>query len=238
MIVSEIMTDAREILGKCSDEFVFRRLTDAISTLAVEGDWTPMLGYLDICATSDCRSLTLPNDVETPLMINIGGAPKIFRNKWYEFHLNGMGSFSQSVDHWDDVGYFPVVMDILTYSNLIAIADSKNDRNALLRVFGTDRNGYELRTQNVDGAWEAGVPIPIGLLSDYALGIITPDTTRIFTRTFTAAALDTFYSAAAHQLTTGAEVRLDLVTPPLPTELTDAGTYYVRVESTTTVKLC
>lgn len=249
MLMSEILEDCKEILGLCSDEKIFSRTTDAVVVISNKGEFDPTLGYLDICACSDGRTVTLPRDVQTVLALNIQGTPTFFRNKWYEFHLNGTGSPScgtiangcnaSNCDSWtwDDRGDVSTFMDIITPSYLIAVANSKNDLLVPLRVFGWDINNNEIRTQEADGTWRDGFNIPINLSSDFPNGIITPDSQRLFVRDFTTASMTIFNSVLPQYFATGALVQLSLVNSPLPTGLTNGGYYYVRVIDANNVTL-
>lgn len=227
MLVSDLYEDCLEILGKCTQATVFSRLTDAIQILSNKGNFDLLVGWVDICAGLDCRTVTLPRDIDVPLAVNIGGHPRYFRNKWYEFHLNGSGSFSETPWTWDDRGDTPIIMDIIQASNLIAVAELKTDTGALLRVFGYDQTGEWIRTQNPDGTWSDGFLVPINLSSDFPMGIIVPDPNRVFARNFTTVPITELVSATPHQLVTGALVTLSLITPPLPTPLINGAAYYV-----------
>lgn len=221
------MLDSQEILAVSDQAEIFRRLSDAIEVLANKGDWNPNIGYVDICALSDGKTITLPRDIDTPLAVNVGGRPQIFRNRWHEFHINGAGSFAETPWNWDDQGDFPVAMDIINASNLIAVADLKNDLNIVLRIFGFDQSGKWIRTQAVNGTWEDGFLPPINIISDFPNGIIVPDATRRFIRNFSTGVMDSIYSVA-HRLVTGEPVTLALVSAPLPAPLVSGNHYFVR----------
>lgn len=237
MIVSDILDDCKKLIGECSDEEVFERLTEAIEILAKKSQWNPTVGFVDICAFSDCKTIALPRDVETPLAVNVGGQPRYFRDRWYEFHLNGSGSFDTTSWTWDDQGEFPIAMDIIKASRLVAVADLKTDVDKTIRVFGFDKNGKWVRTQEPDGTWLDGFAYPVNILSDFPSGIITPDTQRLDVRNFYMADITTLDSVGSHEFLTGSEVTLSLVTPPLPTPLDTSLTYFINAIDDNTVSL-
>jgi hypothetical protein len=239
MKVSDILEEVKATLGKCSNDFAYARITEAVKLLANKnkGSWNPLIGYVDICTTPrDCQTVTLPYEVDVPMAINIGGYPKIFHNKWAEFHLNGLGSNSLSSDYWEDIGYFPCVDDIKDWGYLAAVSELKTDLGKNLRIYGRDRNGKTLRAQAADGTWSDGVPIPINYLSDYPGEVVIPDPERLQQRIFSVDEFNTFTSTTAHEFVTGAEVDLVLVSSPI-TPLETLTSYYVRVLNATQVKL-
>lgn len=235
--VSEILDEAIEILGNCNKAKLYTKITRAVEVLANKGEWDILTKQVDICALSDGCTVTMPRDVMTILAVNNDGRPMFARNKWYEFHYNGSGSGHQVPWAWDNQELTPVFMDIIKPSPLIAIADLKTDLGAQIRIFGYDQNGKWIRSQLPDGTWIDGFYMVINLLSDYPLGIITPDTTRRFIRNFVPTPVTDLLSGVAHDLTTGAAVVLSLINPPLPTPLVNGGTYYVRVVDSTHVSL-
>lgn len=242
MIFADIKKDVKEILGMCSDDLIYRRATKAIQTLMNKGNWNPLIGIMDICACSDGRTVALPRDVETPLAVNTNGNPGFFRNKWFEFHLNGPGSDRcNQKDNctwaWDDKGVFPTFMDIIQPSYLTVIAEHKTDLSKKIRIFGKDETGKEIYTQDEDGVYKLGYEPSVNLFSDFPSGLIIPEDTRIFKRKFTAGTIDILTCATNHNFTTGAAVVLSLITAPLPTPLVIGQTYFVRVITPKTVKL-
>lgn len=237
MLVSEIIEDARQIVGQCGIDVLLSRLTDAVVTLANKGNYDVLTGYADICTTTDGLYLSLPREIDTPLAINVGGYPKIFRNRWMEFHINGPGSFSKCPWNWDDRGDFPTVMDIINPSNLLAVADLKTDLDAQLLVVGTDENDQWIRSQNPDGTWRDGFLVPINLLSDFPSSIITPSLTRRFVRYFSVETITDLVSAVPHDFTTGASAIISTNVAPLPTPLVEGRTYFIRVVDSDSIDL-
>jgi len=104
MLVSDIYEDAKEALGFASQDKIFRRLTDAIETLANKGSWEPLLAYVVIPIT-DRFLVQLPDQVEVPLKVNLEGNPSFSRGRMYEFTMNGPGDSDERVDwSWEDLG--------------------------------------------------------------------------------------------------------------------------------------
>lgn len=235
--VSEIVDEAIEIVGNCNRAKLYKKMTRAIEILANKGEWDILTKQVDICSLSDGCTVTLPREVRVPLAVNHEGRPMFMRNKWHEFHYNGSGSNRQVGWAWDVSEQTVTFMDIIQPSPLIAITQLKTDLNALIRVFGYDQNGDFIRSQQPDGTWIDGFYQPVNLLADFPLGLITPDTTRRFIRTFVPTPVTDLLCSVNHDLTTGAAVVLSLINAPLPTPLVNGGTYYVRVTDANHVSL-
>jgi hypothetical protein len=112
----------------------------AIELAEYEANWNVWLGTLDICA--DCHGIvTLPSFVGTVLAVNVGGVPTWFRNNWYEFHINGVGSGCNpcgGATGWgyftDDLGFSPVFQDLTDWMYLAAICEDPIDGNGSLTM--------------------------------------------------------------------------------------------------------
>ncbi len=231
VVVSDIFDEVKEYIGECDQTKIFQNITSAVEVLAKKNNYDILTGIVDICVTCENGdTITLPREIDVPLATNVNGSPMFFRNKWFQFHLNGPGSDRQVPWAWDDQGYVVTAMDIILPSTLIAVADLKTDlANATLRIHGFDQNGKFIRTQEPDGTWLDGFTVPINLLSDFPFNIITEDTTRRFVRYFTPTPVGTLLCATDHNFVTGAPVILSLSTPPMPTPLVNGTTYFVRV---------
>lgn len=231
MFVRDIIKDVQDATGTCNQETNFARLTKAIEVLANKASFDPAIGYADIRAFTDEDEsyITLPAEVETPLAVNVGTQPRIFRNKWMEFHYNGNGG--RKTDwNWDDGRFHPSVMDIINPSNLIGVADLKSDVTRLLRIFGYDENGRWIRSQMPDGTWIDGFYQPLNLITDFPGGIITASTTRSFERYFTIQKPTLFVATNGdeHSFTSGAVVRVNMIAAPMPSPIVNGGNYFVR----------
>lgn len=140
MRVNQIFDEAAQIVGTPDKKEVYLALTNAIQALSLEGDWDATTGFVDICSCAD-YCFALPNDVEAPLAVNIGGAPAIFRDSFYQFHLNGPGSScGASIDwSWVDEGVSPVVQNIINPSQIISQVYDPVDYGTPVRVYGYQR---------------------------------------------------------------------------------------------------
>lgn len=238
MIVEDIYEDIQELLGTCSQKKLFSRLTDAITILGNKGNFDLKTGYVDICAQSDGRTVTLPREIETPLAVNINGQPVYFRNKWFEFHLNGPGSnCPESPWSWDDRGYFPTFMDIIRPSRVFAICDLKTDLSAQIRVMGLDATGHDIRTQDPDGTWQRGMLVPVNLFADFPFGIPVPPDSREFIRNVKSVDMTELLSSTPHQIATGAGVTVTLLAGTMPPPLLPNITYFARKVSDAVISL-
>lgn len=161
IVVNEIKNDIYEAIGNCEDAYLLRKISSGVELLVNKGPWGSLTAAMDICSQR-CQ-ITLPDDVDVPLAVNIGGRPADFRNKYFEFHLNGPGTQccgQTCYRSWTDEGYFPTFRDLESPSRLVAIP-SLNDGNAkTMWVYGFDDSGRELSTQ-CDGVWKEGMPVPI-----------------------------------------------------------------------------
>lgn len=160
IVVSDILKDVRVILGACDETLAFERITDATEILAAKAPWDPTLGNIDICVKDGC--ITLPPEVEVPLAVNIGGRPAVFRNKWFEFHLNGPGSeCSQGVDWaWEDKSLTPIVNDPTQPVAVVAFIENAADEGLEIRVYGYDAQDRWIMTPDCDGVLEDGFLVP------------------------------------------------------------------------------
>lgn len=168
------VADARQpvmnVLGSCDDDVFYAKLNELVAELTNTGLWNPLVGDMDIC--TDVDVITLPDDVEAPLAINVGGVPANFKNKWFEYHLNGPGSdcCNECCDYsWVDQGMFPTFRNIINASTVQAYADQSESASAVIRVYGykLDSNGNQqwVMTPDIDGNLQAGEEIPIGFPS-------------------------------------------------------------------------
>lgn len=161
MLVEEIYPDVIEALGKCNEATAFRRLTEAIAMLSNKAKWASNLGEIDVCVTQNY--VTLPRVVGTILGVTTNGKPNYLTDaSWFDYHLNGPGVQDCADCHYAQVaGTFCTIRDPSSPVYLVAEPESAADNNALLRVFGTDSNGQEIYTPNVEtGVMEQGFLVP------------------------------------------------------------------------------
>lgn len=164
IIVGDIYDKASEIFGPVGREKLFDRITDAVELLANKSNWDGLTAYLDICCAAEegNRSygycdFTIPDWVETVLMVNNAGWPTYGQNKWFEFHQNGLGSCRGYLGWtWQDRGDFPTFSDIKSPSRLVVGLDTAFDNNVQIRVYGYDERGRVLR----DSDGNDGIVIP------------------------------------------------------------------------------
>lgn len=167
--VTEVEEDVKRVLGGVEDSEFYSRLNHAVEILATESNWDPLFGYLDVCVDS-CGRVVLPREVGTPLSVNIDGSPAQGHDWLFTFHLNGVGSCSNSVGwHWiDDRPVASFRPPLETGSSLVAQLENSADAGKSLRVFGYGVNGDWIRTV------EAGVFVD-GFLVPLASGVPAPN---------------------------------------------------------------
>lgn len=157
-LASEVIDDAKTILGFSREDKLFRWLTDAVELLAQKGEIDPLVGYVDLCIDNGC--VTLPREIETVLACNIGGHPALGHDQLFSFHLNGPGDFQTRCDFsWDDSGLHPVYRDLKCPSKVVTFLDNTEDEGKAVRVFGYDEQHRPLRTK-VGTEWQDGYLVP------------------------------------------------------------------------------
>lgn len=159
IVVRDIFKRVASALGTTDKEVIFELLSDAVEALANKSDWSPLIGYADICVTDKC--VVLPREIETILALNIGGTPSFPRDRWFEFHLNGPGSEDNQTCgyYWDDRGHVPTVRNPGTPARLYAVLQEDSDEDTELRVYGYDADGLWIRSKEGD-EWRDGYRVP------------------------------------------------------------------------------
>lgn len=142
----QAIVEVKKVTAICDDAEAYSILNEVIEELYNTGLWNPLVGYMDIC--TDQSEITLPDDVEIPLAINVGGIPAEFRNKWFEFHLNGPGSECHDACcswSWTDKGRFPTFRSIKQPSTVVAYPQAVEAAGTQIRVYGykIDANGNQ-----------------------------------------------------------------------------------------------
>ena len=237
MFVSEIFSEAAEILGTTDESRVFRKLTQAVQALMESGHWFHTTREVDVCTGWDGFTVTLPKDIEVPLAVNVDGSPLYFRGKLFQYHVNQGGRFESVNWAWDDRGFVATQMDIRQPAQVIAVAESEADVGATLRLVGTNQWNRDLRGQTPDGTGVDGLIIPIHSMSDFARGTIRPDDDTIVTREVAVTPITKFVSTTPHELNSGQGAILSTITGTTPTGLTDSNQYFVGVVNPTTIQL-
>jgi hypothetical protein len=161
VIVGDVYDDAADIFGPIGRQRLFDKITDSVEFLANKSQWDGLDGYVDVISDR-LGYITLPRYVEVPIEINYHRMPTQMRSKWYEFHLNGMGTHGVNGYFWDDRGQYPLFTDPPNPVNLIAVSSSGGhiDDSVDFRVYGYDSIGNWLQTRQ-DGDYQDGVIVPV-----------------------------------------------------------------------------
>lgn len=125
-----------DILGISDRTKIIDYINRAVEIVASRANWNIWVDTLDICSDK-CGYVTLPGFVDVVLAANIGGCPALFRNSWYEFHINGVGSNkcgSACGLFVDDKMWSPTFQDIPKWSLLAAICEDPVDGNGSLKM--------------------------------------------------------------------------------------------------------
>lgn len=157
---STLLSDVKSVLGRCEDDVLFRRLTDAVklgSNQSKANDWN--IGEMDLCVCDGC--VTLPADVGTVLAVNNGGHPTLIRDQWFQFHINGPGSTcTVPWPYTDELGPVVTYKDPSVPVKLVAVVEDATDAGKELRVFGWDEDGKRIYTEGTGGVLEDGFLVP------------------------------------------------------------------------------
>lgn len=151
MLVSEILDEVKEAVGKCDTAFALRTLTRAVQLLANKGLIDPLIGYFDF-TVSDNYFVALPRDVKTPLRININKKPAFSRARLYEFHINSEGT-TDADDlglSWADRGYSPIQDEKKLPGALGYKVSHASDNGKTITVTGLDEAGRQ-QTETLTG---------------------------------------------------------------------------------------
>ena len=159
MYVYDIISDAQSVLGRCTDEVLFRRITDAVKLANNQGKFDAALSQMDIC-TYD-RTVTLPADVGTVLAVNTDGYPTLVRDQWFQYHINGGGT--ECYVPWqytNELGMVSTYKDPPNPCILVAVVENPADSNTPLRIFGWDSTGKRIYTPDANGVLQDGFLVP------------------------------------------------------------------------------
>ena len=169
--VEKIRPALERALGTCNEDELLERVNAAVEILCTEALYDPTRGFVDICV--GCRNtLTLPEEVETILAVNIGGRPAQGHDSWWGFHLNGPGlDCAQTSEYdWIDGFTWPVYTDPTEFFQPVTVLDSALDNNVTVRVYGYDDTGRWV-TSEENGATVDGFLVP----TVYGTSVPNPD---------------------------------------------------------------
>ena len=172
-----LASQSQDVLGIGDRDAIIDYLQRAIELAAWKANWDPYLGTMDICC-DECGCVTLPSEVGVILACNVGGFPALFRNSWFEYHINGPGSRSGAMGYgglagpttgyvWDDKGPVACFEDIKHWSYVAAFVEDQVDGSSGLemQVFGETMDGNynqkEVLTIPAAGASTPGIFVPL-----------------------------------------------------------------------------
>lgn len=207
LVAGDVYDVACEIFGNIGMRKIFDRLNTGVELLENKTHWSSQVGFVDIFKTADSTTITpaanipgsgyfvLPRYVDSILKLNIDTVPLLPQNRWFEFHLNGMGETQYPyINRWKDAFYTPIINGIpLLYvanaqsrtqpggindrppipQNLICICENSADAGAWVRVFGLQLmpDGTQQELMDEDGNY--------GIAVDCQLSNPTPTTQNI-----------------------------------------------------------
>ncbi len=174
--VESIRPDLQRALGTCEDEALLSYANAAVEILCTEALYDPTRGFVDICV-GNRSTLTLPEDVDTILAVNINGRPAQGHDVYWNFHLNGPGlpRMAQSCEYdWTDGGSWPVYTDPTESFQPVAFLYNAEDDNTPLRGYGYDDTGKWI-VSTEEGNTVDGFLIP----TVYGTSVPNPDAPRV-----------------------------------------------------------
>lgn len=92
LTVGELIQLARRdsILGIYERDEIIGLAERALELAVYKANFDLWMDTIDV-ASDACGVVTLPSCVGIVLSVNVGGAPTILRDNWYQFHVNGFG---------------------------------------------------------------------------------------------------------------------------------------------------
>jgi len=160
LIVADVYDEATEVFGPVGRAQIFDEITTTIELLANKTHWDPLVGYIDICVQNVDSNyyVTLPRFIDQVIAMNINGIPGDFRSKWFEFHLNGLGTSdtNRPCTGWEEVGEVCTTFQWPDPVNMVAVPDFPSDNEAHFRIYGLDATYRPLTMP--DGS--AGIILP------------------------------------------------------------------------------
>jgi len=159
----KLLFDAKRILGTCEDEYLRRRINEAVELLANKGDFDPYIAVVDLAATNTL--VPLPPEVETVLAVNRMGVPGVGLDRMFNFHLDGPGDLPREAFlrwRWKDEGESPVFTNPSTTTSRLWVKGSATDAGKIVTVYGVDSEGNPLG-ETVAGVFVPGMKLTVQL---------------------------------------------------------------------------
>ncbi len=175
----------KDVLGISDRDSIIDYIQRALELATWKANWDSYLGDMDICS-DECGRVTLPREVGTILACNVGGIPATFRNGWFQYHINGPGSYRNGAQGglsangvlgncvgytWEE-GLVPTIQDLKEYSYVAAFVEDPIDGNGSLslRVMGDTMDaGYnEKSVITIPAAGPSTLGVVVPLLNGYA----------------------------------------------------------------------
>jgi hypothetical protein len=159
LYVSDLIPDIQSVLGRCTDDYLLRRVTDAVKLANNQGKFDICLGIMDLCVCDGY--VTLPAFVGTVLAVNNEGYPTLLRDQWFQYHANSAGT--DCVQPWgytNEEGMVSIWKDPQGQFVLASIVENPKDSNCLLRAYGWDITGKRIYTADSNGDLQDGFLVP------------------------------------------------------------------------------
>jgi len=230
----DVFDDAADIFGPIGRQRLFDKITDAMEMLANKSQWNGLDGYVDILA--DQRGyISLPHKVEVPIGVNFCNTPTQMKSRWYEFHINGMGSCGVPCDSWVDVGEYPIINEAASGVRLYGISSYQDDAGAKIRAYGYDQTGNWIRSLE-SGQYVDGENVPVSVRTTREQPSTIPVTSHEFrqitriTKTVTKMGIE-LWGGVSHFTPE------DFVSPPVPDSPSSSPTFLAFYEAEETEPL-
>lgn len=175
------------ILGVSDRNLIVSYIERARELALYRANWDTWMGTIDLCS-NNCGFVTLPYFVDTVMALNVGGFPAYFRNSWYTYHINGVGSGCNGAGagvgvgssaawpscgfYWDDLSWSPVFQDIREWSYLAAICEDPIDgdgtKELIVQGVTMDANYNEKQALTIPVSGPSSPGVRLKLLTGYA----------------------------------------------------------------------
>lgn len=172
MRVADVYQSAKSYLGQCDQTTIFGFLTDSLQVLSNKGQFDVLKAYIDLPVQAN-NLVTLPEFVETPLKITIGGNTSFSRDRSYEFSINGPGPTAKRTSYgWEDRGFVPTLITLPSASRLL-IAASSPDAAKEIVIQGRDANNNEIKETLVIGVADVATTQTFSLITEIGKDVTT-----------------------------------------------------------------